>query len=97
MRYRFESPALRELFENGVGAERYPEGVVRKFFQRVDAIRAARSEQDLRGLKSLHFEKLQNDFYSIRLNKGWRLELKLEMDDQGKLLVIIRISNHYKP
>lgn len=97
MRYRFGTDELKELYESGTGAQKYPEGIVRKFGQRVDSIRAAQSEQDLRAQHSLHFEKLDDNFYSIRLNKGWRLELQFEFDDTGKLLVMIRISNHYKP
>lgn len=97
MRYRFEDSRLEKLYLNGTGIERYPQGITDVFIRRVRTIEGARDERDLRALKSLHFEKLRGESnkYSIRLNKGWRLILTFEKDEDGKILVLIEINNHY--
>lgn len=70
------------------------------FFDKMAVIRAARDENDLRAIKSLHFEKLQGERglrgeRSIRLNRQFRLILRLETDEQGKLVCIISIGDYH--
>ena len=99
MRIRFASRKLEALYIKEEGAEQYPTGVVAKYRQRVDFILAANDERDLRAMKSLHFEKLKGSegLHSMRLNQSYRLELSFEQDDAGRLVAVIRISNHYQP
>lgn len=61
---------------------------------------AASHENDLRAMKSLHFEKLKGrrgvrGEYSLRLNKQYRLTFTIETDDQGKLLHILDIEDYH--
>jgi len=68
------------------------------FRKKVGLIVAASSELDLRSVKSLHFEKLAGDRagqHSTRLNDQWRLILRLETDDAGRLVVIIEITDYH--
>lgn len=100
MRFIFASKKLQQLYTDRAGASRYPHEVVEAFFDKVAAIRAARDENDLRALKSLHFEKLQGERgargeRSIRLNRQFRLILRLETDEQGKLVCILDIEDYH--
>ena len=56
------------------------------------------NENDLRRLKSLHFEKLKGDRvpqYSMRLNAQFRLIFEIEKGEQGNTLVILGIENYH--
>lgn len=96
----FASKKLQQFYSAGTGAARYPPEVVDAFFNKMAVIRAARDESDLRALKSLHFEKLQGerglrDERSIRLNRQFRLILRLETDEQGKTVCILDIEDYH--
>jgi proteic killer suppression protein len=100
LRFIFANKRLLQLYTAGTGAERYPPEVVDAFFDKMIVIRAARDENALRALKSLHFEKLQGERglrgeRSIRLNRQFRLILRLETDEQGKLICIISIEDYH--
>ncbi|MCX6030408.1 MAG: type II toxin-antitoxin system RelE/ParE family toxin [Chloroflexi bacterium] len=100
MRFIFASKKLQQLYTDRMGATRYPPGVVDAFFEKMFVIQSARDENDLRTIKSLHFEKLQGERglrgeRSIRLNRQYRLVLRLETDEQGKLICIISIEDYH--
>jgi len=100
LRFIFASKKLEQLYTDRIGATRYPPGVVDAFFDKMAVIRAARDENDLRALKSLHFEKLLGERglrgeRSLRLNRQFRLILRLETDEQGKLVCIISIEDYH--
>ncbi len=100
MRFIFANKKLEQLYTAGAGAGKYPPEVLDAFFDKMAIIRAARNENDLRAIKSLHFEKLQGERglrgeRSIRLNRQFRLILRLETDEQGKLVCIISIEDYH--
>ena len=99
MRIDFEDDELRRLYEEpDLHAPRYGRDLVKAFRRKMGLIVAASSEQDLRGMKSLHFEKLAGDRagqHSIRLNDQWRLILRLEDDDDGRVLVIVEVADYH--
>lgn len=98
LRVRFESKRLAALYTEEAGARRYPSEVVDAFFEVMAAIASAVDERDLYALKGVRFEKLKGarkHERSMRLNKAWRLIVRLERDDKGKLLVVIDLENHY--
>lgn len=73
--------------------------VVRAYRRRMQAIRAAPDERDLRAMKSFRLEKLKGkraNEYSMRLNKAWRLILAFEKRKSGKTVAILSIENHYE-
>ena len=99
MRLRFEDDNLRRLHEERdyVHPRLGPE-VARAFRKKVAYLEEAESEIDLRSYKALHFEKLRGGRagqHSIRLNRQWRLILRLERDARGRLLIIVEVVNHY--
>ena len=64
----------------------------------MQVIRAALDERVFYAMKSLHYEKLKGDRVgqrSMRLNDQWRLILRIEEDDTGKLVVIVSIDDYH--
>ena len=99
MRLQFEDDNLRRLYEErDFVLSRFGPDVVRAFRQKVGFLAQAESEIDLRNYKALHFEKLKGGRagqHSIRLNRQWRLILRIETDAAGRLLVIIEIVDYH--
>lgn len=99
MHIRFEDDDLRRLYEEAgfvmptLGAD-----LTRAFRKKIGLLVAAESELDIRNYKALHFEKLKGSRagqHSIRLNKQWRLILRLESDARGRLIIIIEIVDYH--
>lgn len=99
MRIRFEDDDLRRLHEEyDFVLPRLGSEVARAFRKKVAYLEEAESEIDLRNYKALHYEKLRGGRagqHSIRLNRQWRLILRIETDAQGRLLIIVEVANHY--
>ncbi len=100
MRFRFASKKLEALYTEEKGASKYPVEVVDAFFEAMAIVEAASSEGDLYALKGFHFEKLRGkrekgNERSLRLNSQWRLIVKVESDDNGKLLLVIDIEDYH--
>jgi proteic killer suppression protein len=72
--------------------------VARVFRRRMQQIRDVDNENDLRALKSLHFEKLKGKRqheYSMRLNDQFRLVFQIEKADAHNQLVITGIEDYH--
>jgi proteic killer suppression protein len=103
MRVIIEDDYLAQLYKNGksAGKPKYNNDIELGFIKRVIQIQEARSTNDLRAIKSLHFEKLSGKFegkYSIRVNKAFRVIFRIEKDGENARLEIIcieELSNHY--
>ncbi len=73
-------------------------GLAKAFRLRMQFIRAAVSENDLRLRKSYHFEKLKgkrSSGNSIRLNDQFRLTFQIEKAATGNRLVILDIEDYH--
>jgi proteic killer suppression protein len=99
MRCEFEDPDLRRLYyESSFRMPRLGTDVVKAFRKKVALLEQAQHELELRQFKSLRLEQLQGDRRgqsSIRLNNQWRLVLRFEHDDRGKLIVIVGIVDYH--
>ena len=99
MRIRFATADLERLYEDAsYVSSRFGRDVVRAYRKKVGFLVAAESEQDLRSYRALRLEKLRGDRagqHSIRLNDQWRLILRLETDDQGRVIVVIEIVDYH--
>ena len=99
MRLAFEDDDLRRLYEErNFVLPRLGPDVVKAFRKKVGFLAQAESDSDLRNYKALHFEKLRGGRagqYSIRLNRQWRLILRIETDAEGRLLVIVEIVDYH--
>ena len=61
-------------------------------------IRAATDERDLYQLRSLRFERLKGKRKgqrSIRLNDQWRLIMSIEECEEGKVVVIMEVTDYH--
>lgn len=98
MQVRFASGRLARLYSDPDYTARFGEDVVRAFRKRVQFIRAARDQRDLRALKSLHFEKLKGrrpDQWSMRLVHQWRLIVGFTRDEADTVVVIMGIEDYH--
>ena len=99
MRFKFKKKNIELLYTEEKNSHKY-HGVVDNFFEVMAIIEAAENEQDLYALKSLRFEKLEgkrgkDNQRSLRLNKQWRLIIKLEKDTEDKYIVVIDIEDYH--
>ncbi len=98
MLFRHADRALQRLDEDLDYNAGLADNLVRAFRLRMQAIRAASHENDLRALKSLHFEKLKGERkhqYSMRLNAQFRLIFEIEKGEEGNILVILGIEDYH--
>lgn len=102
MKIVIEDDYLEELLNSDSkpsGKRKYPVDVENKFLFRLGQIQAATNENDLRNIRTLHFEKLKGDrkdTYSIRVKDGWRIIFRLEKNGLIKIMHIEELSNHYE-
>ena len=81
-----------------VGDAGYPADAVKAFRKRMQFLRSATDERDLRAMKSMRFEKLKgarDHQYSLRLNDQWRLILEIQEQANDKTLVIVEIEDYH--
>jgi proteic killer suppression protein len=72
----FRDDWLRDFFIEEVRSKKIPSDLESRLFRRIQMLDDATTDQDLRVPPSNHFEKLRGSlegFYSIRINKQWRL------------------------
>ena len=76
----------------------FPEGIVKAFRKRMQLIRQARDERDLRQMRSHRFERLRGNRshqHSMRLNDQMRLMIEFEGEGQNKTVVIMGIEDYH--
>lgn len=99
MKVRFATSDLQRLYEDGsFVSPRLGRDVVKAYRKKVGFLIAAGGEQDLRNYRALRLEKLRGaraGQHSIRLNDQWRLILRLETDDEGRVIVLIEIADYH--
>lgn len=99
MRVEFEDDDLRRLYEEpDFRLSRFGGNVTRAYRKVVGIVSAASDERDLYAMRSLHFEKLEGDRlgqHSLRLNKQWRLIVKLETRQEDTQVVVIEVVDYH--
>lgn len=95
MQVTFASEYLEKLYhqQNQTGKPRYNAIVIEIYIRRIDQFIAAENSNELRQIKSLHFEALKGNkkgLYSVRVNLQYRIEFRLNYD-AGELLEIVTI------
>jgi toxin HigB-1 len=73
---------------------RLPIAVINSLRQKLVVIRAAPDDRTLRNWKSLHYEKLEGDERSIRLNKQYRLIFTISVDSGNTKMMILWVWDH---
>jgi proteic killer suppression protein len=99
LRFTFISKSSRQLYEEEKGGKKYPPGVVDAFFDVVNLLGEIKDEKELWKFKSLNFEPLLGklkEFHSLRLNKQYRLLVKLRIDKDGnKFFEVGEITDYH--
>lgn len=98
MDVRFDDDDLDRLETDPHFTARLAPGIVKAYRKRLQQIRAATDERDLRKLKSLHFEKLEGrrkSQHSMRLNDQFRLVVELEEGSSTKTIVIVAVEDYH--
>ena len=83
------------------GKPKYNDNVVKLFRQRIRLLQTLQSTNELKLFRGLNFEALKGDkkgLYSIRMDKKYRLEFKVEKNEilVSKIVIVQDLSNHYK-
>jgi proteic killer suppression protein len=97
MELRFNDPDLERLEVDPQHTGGRPPAIVKTFRKRLNFMRQAQDERDLRAWKSLRVEKVDGESehrYSIRLNDEWRLMVEFEHVNPAKKLVIVAIEGY---
>jgi proteic killer suppression protein len=99
----FNNDYLERLFEGKplVGKPKFSMEVITKFKKTVLMLTYADSISDIRKLRGLNFESLKGKlkgYYSVRVDKQYRLVLSIEKDTLSidDILLIEELSNHYE-
>ena len=103
MTVKFKDDYLKNLYADQPvkGKPLYNKEVVKKFQDRILLMEQVRSTKQLRELKSLHFEALlgnKKGLFSVRINRQYRLEFKIENDSilLEEIILIEELSKHYE-
>lgn len=96
---RYEDKELRRLAEDAAfRPKRWGAEIVRAYRRKIQILASASDERELRALRSLHLEQLQGDragSSSIRLNEKYRLVLRFETGDNGRIAVVIEMVDYH--
>lgn len=98
MEVRHDDASLERLEADPRYTAGFDAAIVKAYRKRMQVIRAALDERVFYAMKSLHYEKLKGHRVgqrSMRLNDQWRLILRIEEDDTGKLVVIVSIDDYH--
>jgi len=98
MQVRHANKQLERLESERKYYASYPENIVKAFRMRMQLIRQARDERDLRAFRSHRFEKLKGNRthqYSMRLNDQMRLVIEFEGRGRDKVVVIMGIEDYH--
>jgi plasmid maintenance system killer protein len=99
LRFRFARRRLERLFYENKGAGKYPPGVVESFYDAMTVIGSAGDERDLRAMSGWRMKKLVGDpeeKSEIRLNRQFRLIVRIEEDENGAYVLIIDLKDPHK-
>jgi proteic killer suppression protein len=99
VRFEFEDEELEHLaFEPDFRIRRWSQDVTHAYRRVINLISSASSEHDLRQFKGLRLEKLKGKragTSSVRINDQYRLVLRFQTDDDGRLAVIIEAVDYH--
>ena len=94
MDIEFRDKALALVETERAAETRLSVSVINSLRQKLIVIRAAPDERTLRNWKSLHYEKMEGDERSIRINKQFRLIFTIDTESKPNRMTIIRVWNH---
>lgn len=94
MDIEFRDKSLTLIETDRASEVRLPISVVNSLRKKLHIIRQAPDERTLRNWKSLHYEKMEGEEKSIRINKQYRLIFTLDTESKPNKITILRVWNH---
>jgi proteic killer suppression protein len=94
MEIEFRDKSLAVIETAHAAESRLPISVINSLRQKLVVIRAAPDERTLRNWKSLHYEKINEEERSIRLNDQYRLISTINTECRPNKMTIIRVWDH---
>lgn len=98
MEVEFLKSTLKRLACDASFLDKVPTIIVRKYRKLIVHLTAIESRASIRNWAGLKPEKLKGDkrgFYSVRLNKQWRVILKFKKDKKHDKVIIIKIEDYH--
>ena len=98
MEVRFADKGLALIETDAAAKTKLPTAVIISARRKLQFIRNAMDERDLRAWRSLHYEKLsgkRDGQHSIRLNDKWRLIIQLDQECSPEEIVIVAIEDYH--
>ena len=95
---KFKTRELEKLYTRWIHPK-YGTYTIYGYIKKIAILKNARDERDVRVVKSLHFEKLNNyqwGMYSIKINEQRRIVLDIKTENGIKVILIKELSNHYQ-
>ncbi len=102
MKVIFNNEKLQMLYDGTFkGKPMFAEAIIEKFIERIETMANVSSSIELLKFRSLNFEALKGKlkgFYSIRVNKKYRILFRIEADEVliEEMIIIEELSNHYE-
>jgi toxin HigB-1 len=102
MKVIFNNEKLQTLYEGTFkGKPTFAKPIIEKFIERIETIANVTSSIELLKFRSLNFEALKGKlkgFYSIRVNKQYRILFRIEADEIliEEIIIIEELSKHYE-
>lgn len=98
MRVEYEDEEFRRLaFDPHHRTSRWVPDVTTAYRRRIQQLQAAPTDQAVRSLKSLQFEKLNGDrdgTWSIRIDMNYRLILRFQTAEDGRIAIVVEAVNY---
>lgn len=99
MDIEYGDPDLRCLAEDpDFSPRQWSRDVVTSYRKKIQILRSATDERDLRNMRSLNLEKLKGDrdgTWSIRLNDQFRLILTFHTGNAGRVTVVLELVDYH--
>lgn len=89
---------LERLEEDSTFSGGWPPNIVKAFRKKMQSIRSATDERDIRHITGNRLEKLQkprDHQHSVRLNDQWRLILEIKGTAEAKRIEIVAIEDYH--
>lgn len=99
MHIRFEDDELRRAAEDtSYTPKRWGPDILKAYRKKIQILRSAADERDLRAMRSLNLEQLKgarSGTSSIRLNRQFRLILKFKSENDGRVVIVIELVDYH--
>jgi proteic killer suppression protein len=94
MEIEFEDKKLALIETEEAPKTRLPFSVIESMRNKLGFLRNIPNERSMRNWKSLHYEKMEGEERSIRLNDQFRLIFTIDTSCNPNKITILRVWNH---